>query len=247
MRVVIETRGLCVEHLVLRHGMRSIKHFIVSFGGVRLLERKRVLHGVDLAVHRGECFGIVGRNGSGKSTLLRTFAGILSPVAGSLRVEGRVAPMLALGAGLEPELDGRENVRLCAALMGYDRTRTRSVMEHVRAFSGLTDEDLGMPVKRYSTGMSARLSFSIATAGTPDVLLIDEVLAVGDAGFQEKCYARIAELKAAGCTIVLVSHALAEVQRLCDRAACMEGGRVVEVGDPHTVGLHYHRLLGIEA
>lgn len=242
---MIEARGLCVEHLVLRHGMRSIKQFIVSLGGVRMFERRRILHDMDLTIGRGECFGIVGRNGSGKSTLLRTFAGILSPAAGTLKVHGTVSPMLAIGSGLEPELDGLENVRLCAALMGHDKAGARAVLEHVRAFSGLSDEELDMPVKRYSTGMAARLSFSIVTAGTPDVLLVDEVLAVGDEGFQEKCHARMAELRAAGCTIVLVSHSLAEVQRLCDRAACLEAGRVVAVGDTHVVGLQYHRLLGI--
>lgn len=242
---MIEARRLCVDHLVQRHGFRSIKEYLITFGSKRLLERKRILHGVDLTVHRGECFGIVGRNGSGKSTLLRTLAGILEPADGHLRVNGTVAPMLALGVGLEPELNGWENARLCAALMGCDQRGTERVLANVRGFSGLADADLDMAVKRFSTGMMARLGFAIATANDPDVLLIDEVLAVGDAGFQEKCYARIAEMRAAGSTIVLVSHSLGEVQRLCDRAACLEAGTIVEVGDPHTVGLHYHRLLGI--
>ena len=242
---IIEARALCVDHLVQRHGFRSIKEYLVSLGSKRLLERKRILHDIDLTVYHGECFGIVGRNGSGKSTLLRTLAGILEPVSGSLRVEGSVSPMLALGVGLEPELNGWENARLCAALMGCDERGTQRVIDNVRAFSGLSDGDLDMAVKRFSTGMMARLGFAIATANDPDLLLIDEVLAVGDAGFQEKCYARIAEMKQAGSTIVLVSHSLGEVQRLCDRSACMEAGTLVAVGDPHTVGLHYHKLLGI--
>jgi ABC-type polysaccharide/polyol phosphate transport system ATPase subunit len=177
--------------------------------------------------------------------LLRALAGILEPTAGTLRVNGTVSPMLALGVGLEPELDGWENARLCAALMGCDDQGTKRVLDQVRAFSGLSDADLDMAVKRFSTGMTARLGFAIATANDPDVLLIDEVLAVGDAGFQEKCYARIAELRAGGSTIVLVSHSLGEVQRLCDRAACMEAGTLVITGDPHTVGVRYHELLGI--
>ncbi len=242
---MIDVRGLSVDYLVQRHGFRSIKEYIVSLGSKRLLERKRILTGVDLEIRAGECFGIVGRNGSGKSTLLRVLAGIVEPASGSVQVHGTVAPMLALGVGLEPELTGLENARLCASLMGHDRAATQRTLENVRSFSGLAEIDLGMAVKRYSTGMTARLGFAIATANDPDVLLIDEVLAVGDAGFQRKCYERIAELKKRGSTVVLVSHSLGEVQRICDRAACMEQGTVVAVGHPHEVGLRYHELLGI--
>ncbi len=243
----IELRGLSVDYLVQRHGSRSIKEYLVSFGSKRLLERKRILTGVDLSIAAGECFGIVGRNGSGKSTLLRVLAGIVEPVEGTVRTRGTIAPMLGLGVGLEPELTGLENAKLCAALMGCDRSGTQRTLENVRSFSGLVEDDLRMPVKRYSSGMMARLGFSIATANDPDVLLVDEVLAVGDAGFQRKCYERIEALKKSGGTIVLVSHSLGEVQRLCDRAACMEQGRVVKTGNPHEVGIHYHGLLGIPA
>lgn len=242
---MIRLDGVAVDYLVQRHGFRSIKEYVVSLGSKRLLERKRILHDVHLEIARGECFGIVGRNGSGKSTLLRVLAGIVEPVSGTLMVNGGVAPVLALGTGLEPELNGWENTRLCAALMGCDRRGTARAIDVVRSFSGLSNADLDMAVKRYSTGMMARLGFAIATANDPDVLLIDEVLAVGDAGFQLKCYERIAELKQRGSTIVLVSHALGEVQRFCDRAACIEGGTIVRTGSTHDVGLHYHQLLGI--
>jgi ABC-type polysaccharide/polyol phosphate transport system ATPase subunit len=242
----IEVERLVADYHVQRHGIRSIKEYVVSLGSKRLLERKRVIDGVDLGIMPGECFGIVGRNGSGKSTLLRAIAGIIEPTSGRVTVHGKVAPMLALGAGLEPELTGLENARLCAALLGWDHSGTRTAVEHVRSFSGLSEEDLNTAVKRYSTGMTARLGFSIATANEPDVLLIDEVLAVGDAGFQQKCYDRIAGMRSRGTTVVLVSHSLGEVQRICDRAACMERGRIEIVGHPHEVGLHYHRLLGIE-
>ncbi len=241
----IDVKGLVADYHVQRHGIRSIKEYLTSFGSKRLLERRRILHDVDLQIHAGECFGIVGRNGSGKSTLLRVIAGIVEPTEGRVLVRGRVAPMLALGTGLEPELTGLENIRLCAALMGWDRQGARKALDHVRSFSGLNDEVLEMAVKRYSTGMTARLGFSIATANEPDVLLIDEVLAVGDAAFQRKCHEHIAQLRSRGTTIVLVSHALGEVQQVCDRAACMEQGRIVRIGHPHEVGLHYHQLLGI--
>ncbi len=243
--MAIALHGVAVDLLVQRHGFLSIKEYLVSLGSKRLLERRRVLHDVHLEIAPGECFGIVGRNGSGKSTLLRTIAGIITPAAGSVMVRGRVAPMLALGVGLEPELTGWENIELCAALLGLDRKDVAHARAYTRAFAGLSEADLGMAVKRYSTGMAARLGFSIATANDPDVLLVDEVLAVGDAAFQQQCYARIAEMKRGGCTIVLVSHSLGEVQRICDRAACVEAGTVVKVGDPHTVGVHYHALLGI--
>ncbi len=242
---MIEVKNLTVDYLVQRHGFRSIKEYMISLGSKRLLERKRILTDVDLSIEVGECFGIVGRNGSGKSTLLRVLAGIVEPVRGEVFLHGTIAPMLALGVGLEPELTGLENAKLCAALMGHDRSATQRTIDHVRSFSGLAEADLNMAVKRYSTGMTARLGFAIATANDPDILLIDEVLAVGDAGFQLKCYERIAELKERGSTIVLVSHSLAEVQRICDRAACMEAGRVILVGHPHEVGLRYHDLLGI--
>ena len=210
-----------------------------------MLERKRILHDVDLEIRAGECFGIIGRNGSGKSTLLRLLAGIVEPTSGSFRVNGHVAPMLALGVGLEPELSGWENVRLCRMLMGHAGTGMDSVNAYIRSFAGLSEDDLEMQVKRYSTGMMARLGFAIATATDPDILLIDEVLAVGDVVFQQQCYRRIDELKQQGCTIVFVTHFLSEIQRICDRAACMENGTVVKVGTTHEVGMHYHGLLGI--
>lgn len=242
---MIQLKGIQVDYLVQRHGIRSIKSYLTSFGSKRLLERKRILHGVDLEIKAGECFGIVGRNGSGKSTLLRLLAGIVEPTSGELRIDGHVAPMLALGVGLEPELSGWENVRLCRMLMGHERSGMEAVNAYIRSFAGLSEDDLEMQVKRYSTGMMARLGFAIATATDPDILLIDEVLAVGDVAFQQQCYRRIGELKQRGCTIVFVTHFLSEIQRICDRAACMEAGTVVKVGSTHEVGMHYHGILGI--
>ncbi len=246
-RTMIELHGVQVDYMVQRHGMRSIKAYLTSFGSKRLLERKRILHGIDLEIKAGECFGVIGRNGSGKSTLLRLLAGIVEPTKGVKHVNGHVAPMLALGVGLEPELSGWENVRLCRMLMGHEQFGRSGVRAYVASFSGLSEEDLEMQVKRYSTGMMARLGFAIATATDPDILLIDEVLAVGDVAFQQQCYKRIDELKSRGCTIVFVTHFLSEIQRICDRAACMENGTVVKVGTTHEVGVHYHELLGIPA
>lgn len=243
---MIELKNVHVDYMVQRHGMRSIKSYLTSLGSKRLLERKRILHAVDLEIKAGECFGIIGRNGSGKSTLLRLLAGIVEPTIGMVRINGHVAPMLALGVGLESEMSGWENVRLCRMLMGNSHRDMDGVRAYVASFSGLSEADLDMQVKRYSTGMMARLGFAIATATDPDILLIDEVLAVGDVAFQLQCYKRIEDLKARGCTIVFVTHMLSEMQRICDRAACMEKGRVVMVGNTHETGVHYHGLLGIE-
>lgn len=149
---MIELHDVHVDYMVQRHGFSSIKSYLTSFGTKRLLERKRILHGVDLRIDSGECFGIVGRNGSGKSTLLRLLAGIVEPSKGVANIRGRVAPMLALGVGLEPELSGWENVRLCRLLMGHEHRDRDAIRRYVSTFSGLSDEDLAMQVKRYSTG-----------------------------------------------------------------------------------------------
>jgi ABC-type polysaccharide/polyol phosphate transport system ATPase subunit len=242
---MISMHDVHVDYFVQRYGFSSIKEYLVSLGSKQLLERKHILKGVDLEIAAGECFGIIGRNGSGKSTLLRVLSGIVSPVRGQVDIRGKVAPMLGLGVGLEPEMNGWENIRLCAMLMGLNRSQVKRSEDHVLSFSGLTPADLDMQVKRFSTGMTARLGFAIATANDPEILLIDEVLAVGDVAFQQKCYTRIDELKAKGSTIVLVSHFLSELAKVCDRGACIENGVVQKVGTIHEVGVHYHGILGI--
>lgn len=243
---MISVQDVYVDYYVQRYGFRSIKEYLVSLGSKRLLDRKRILEGVSVEIGSGECFGVIGRNGSGKSTFLRLLAGIVEPMSGKIEVMGQVAPMLGLGVGLEPEMNGWENVRLCAMLMGMGPAQVKRTEEHVLEFSGLRSYDLDMQVKRFSTGMTARLGFAIATANEPEVLLIDEVLAVGDIGFQQKCYERIGELKKKGSTIVLVSHFLSELTKVCDRGACMENGRILKIGSIHDIGLEYHRILGLD-
>lgn len=237
---VIELNDVHVSFLVQRYGFSSIKQYFVSLGGKKLFERKPILHGVDLSIGQGECFGLIGRNGSGKSTLLRVLAGVIKPDRGTVKVRGAVAPMLALGIGLEPEMSGLENVKLCSAFMGVGVRDTKRALDRIMDFSELGSEEMEMQVKRYSTGMMARLGFAIATAYDPEVLLIDEVLAVGDVGFQNKCYARIDEVREKGCTIVFVSHFLSEIQKICTRAACLDEGRIVKVGSVNEVGMHYN-------
>jgi len=188
---------------------------------------------VSFRIDRGESVGLVGRNGAGKSTLLKLVTGIARPTSGSISVRGQVAPLLALGNGLDPRLTGRENIYLNGAILGYEKSWLRAHEEAIIDFSEL-GAFIDAPVRTYSSGMTMRLAFSIATAASPEILILDEVLAVGDASFQAKCRARISEIIADGATVFFVSHSLHDIQELCTRAIWLEKGRVVwdgPVGD----------------
>ena len=201
-----------------------------------LRERKQyfrefwALKDVSFTVARGETVGIVGRNGSGKSTLLQMICGTVSPTEGSVQTHGRVAALLELGAGFNMEFTGRENVLLNAAIIGFSRDEMQARMQQVLDFSELGDF-LDQPVKTYSSGMYARLSFSIAIHVDPDILIVDEALAVGDARFVAKCMRRIKDIKEKGCTILFVSHDVSSVRTLCERVVWLDKGRLVEQGD----------------
>jgi ABC-type polysaccharide/polyol phosphate transport system ATPase subunit len=220
---------------------RSLKESILR----RELPQTRdlwALRDVDFHVRPGEAFGIVGPNGSGKSTLLKLIAGIFAPSAGELRVGGRVGSLIEIGAGFHPEFTGVENVYLNASIYGLKR---RYVEEHLAEIIGFAElEDFAeAPVRTYSSGMYMRLGFSVAMHVNPDVLLLDEVLAVGDEAFQQKCFGRIDDFKRAGGTIVFVSHDPSAVERVCDRAIMLEQGRVVEEGPAAEVVSAYHRRI----
>lgn len=217
-----------------------------------LLRRRRtvatdlwVLRDVDLHVGRGEALGIIGRNGIGKSTLLKLISGVIPPQSGTVEVGGMLAPLLELGAGFHPDFSGRENVVLQAALYGLDERECAERMDEIVAFAEL-EEFIDMPVKTYSSGMFMRLGFSIAAHVDADVMVLDEVLAVGDAAFQRKCLGRIAAFRERGGTILFVSHDQETVMRVCDRAILIEGGHVVADGAPHEVIAEYNRHLAGE-
>jgi ABC-type polysaccharide/polyol phosphate transport system ATPase subunit len=215
--------------------MASIKEF-----AIRWIQRRVeyvdfwALEGVDLAVERGEIFGVVGPNGAGKSTLLKTVAGVLYPTAGRVVVRGRVTPLLELGAGFHPELTGRENVYLYGTLLGTTRRELDGLFESIVDFAELRDF-IDAPLRTYSTGMTARLGFAVATSRFAEVLLVDEVLAVGDTRFQEKCRARMESFRRLGATILFVSHDLATIATLCERAVWLSGGRVQAAGNARDV------------
>ena len=189
----------------------------------------RALKQVSFRLERGESMAVIGSNGAGKSTLLSLVVGLAEPSAGRVMVNGRVAALLELGSGFHPDLTGAENLRLNASLLGLSRKRTAEVEDRIVEFSGI-EEFIDQPLRTYSSGMVMRLAFSVAIQIDPDILIIDEVLAVGDQNFQAKCFDKIAELKGAGKTLLFVSHSSVLVQQLCERALWLQHGEVMMDG-----------------
>jgi ABC-type polysaccharide/polyol phosphate transport system ATPase subunit len=186
---------------------------------------------VSFDVSKGEMVGFIGRNGSGKSTLLKIVAGVYRPTTGRVQVEGTIAPLIELGAGMHPELTGRENIVMNGLLMGYSKTQMKEREERIIEFAGIGDF-INAPVKQYSSGMYVRLAFSVATEVDPDVLILDEILAVGDFAFQQKCFDRLKRFRDLGKTILMVSHSVDQVKSLCDRCILLDKGKIVFNGDP---------------
>jgi ABC-type polysaccharide/polyol phosphate transport system ATPase subunit len=227
---------------------RTLKSALVGRSLTRGLSRREVivaLEEVSFAVGRGEAFGVIGGNGSGKSTLLKVVAGILRPTAGEVVVDGRVAALIELGAGFHPEISGRENIFINGAIMGLSRQEIGRRYDRIVEFSGLGDF-IEEPVKNYSSGMYVRLGFAVAIHTDPDVLLVDEVLAVGDEAFAHRCLGRIEEFVAAGKTLLLVSHSLPLVEEHCDRVLWLDGGRCRLVGGPRRVIDAYRQAVAEE-
>jgi ABC-2 type transport system ATP-binding protein len=198
---------------------------------------------VSFLISQGEMVGLIGRNGSGKSTILKIVAGVYAPSDGAVKVHGTIAPLIELGAGFHHELTGRENILINGLLLGLTKRQIREREESIIEFAELGDF-IDSPVKQYSSGMYMRLAFSVATAVDPDILIIDEILSVGDAGFQAKCFDRIERFRAAGKTILFVSHSMDNVRKFCDRVMLIHGGRLVEDGPPDRVIARYGELLG---
>lgn len=196
------------------------------------------LKGVDLAIGRGETVGIIGRNGSGKSTLLQLVAGTLKPSEGEAVVRGRVAALLELGSGFNPEFTGRENVYLNGAILGLTRAQIEARFDEIAAFAGI-GEFMDRPIKVYSSGMVVRLAFAVSVCVEPEILIVDEALAVGDAAFQFKCLQRVQALAERGTTLLFVSHDMGLIKTFCHRAVYLEGGRIKAVGDPEAIASQY--------
>lgn len=237
--VLVDIEGLGKRYAVYDRPHQRLQELL---GGAPRAREFWALRHLDLAVRRGEAVGIVGRNGSGKSTLLQLLCGTLSPTEGRLAVGGRIAALLELGAGFNPEFTGLENVYLNASLMGMDRREVDAHLDAILAFADIGDF-VHRPVRTYSSGMFVRLAFSVAVAVRPDLLVVDEALAVGDEAFQRKCYARIEAMKDDGCAVLFVSHAASTILELCDRAILLESGIKRLDGAPRRVVAGYQRLL----
>lgn len=231
--VAVEALGVSKKFKLVHERNNSIKAALMR-GRRTVSEDFWALRDVSFAVRQGETFGLIGENGSGKSTMLKCLTRILRPNEGSTRVEGKVSALLELGAGFHPELSGRENVFLNGAILGLSQRELRRRFDQIVDFAGI-GPFIDEPVKNYSSGMYVRLGFSVAINVDPDVLFVDEVLAVGDEAFMRKCNEKFAELKRAGKTIVLVSHGLAGVQNLCDQVAWFSHGHLMQVGTPREV------------
>jgi ABC-type polysaccharide/polyol phosphate transport system ATPase subunit len=210
----------------------SLREFVPAFfKGRGFTEPFYALRDVSFRIGRGETVGIVGRNGSGKSTMLKLIAGVMAPTTGEVRVYGRVSPLIELGAGFHPDLTGRENIHLNASILGMSSKEIKQQFQAIVDFAELWDF-IDTPVKRYSSGMYIRLGFAVAVHSEPEILLVDEVLSVGDTYFQEKCLAKMHDFQARGTTMVLVSHSMETVQRFCERVIFINGGRLIDEGPP---------------
>ena len=220
----------------------SLKERFLSFKRNKY-EVRTVLNGVSFEVGRGEAVGLIGHNGCGKSTLLKLLTRIMYPNEGSIEMNGRVSSLIELGAGFHPDMSGRENIYINAAIFGLTKKEIDARLDDIIAFSEL-EEFIDNPVRTYSSGMYMRLAFSVAINVDADILLIDEILAVGDANFQMKCFNRLREIKQQGVTIVLVSHALSQIEQICDRTIWIQDGLIRMDGKPRDVHMAYSDFMG---
>jgi ABC-2 type transport system ATP-binding protein len=239
----IEVKNVSKDFLLPHEKITSIKGLFLSTfkRRRRVIEKQHALRDVSFNIKKGEFFGIVGRNGSGKSTMLKMLAGIYQPTSGTIHVEGRLVPFIELGVGFNPELTGRENVYLNGAIMGFSQKETAAMYDDIVAFAEL-EKFMDQKLKNYSSGMLVRLAFSVAIKAEADILLVDEVLAVGDADFQRKCFDYFHSLKRNKKTVVFVTHEMAAVREYCDRAILIDNSKLVLEADPNTIATGYSRL-----
>lgn len=239
--IAISAKNLTKTYRIFGHPGDRLKQALM-FGRVRLHREFTALRDVSFEVRKGETVGIVGRNGSGKSTLLQLICGILAPTSGTIVRYGGISALLELGAGFNPEFTGRENVYFQGALMGLTREAMGARFDDIVAFADI-GEFIDEPVRTYSSGMFVRLAFAVAVHVNPDILVVDEALAVGDAQFQAKCFRVFEQLKASGKTILMVSHAMEQIVRVCDRALLLDQGVLLQSGHPAEIASRYHQLL----
>jgi ABC-2 type transport system ATP-binding protein len=237
----IIVRDLHKDFILPQHKNTSVKQTIVNITRKNKKTTQHVLDGVSFEVNKGDFFGIVGRNGSGKSTLLKILAGVYTPTSGSVEIRGGLTPFIELGVGFNPELSGRDNVFLNGALLGFNRSEMTAMYDDIVAFAEL-ENFMDQKLKNYSSGMQVRLAFSIAIMAKNDILIFDEVLAVGDEAFQRKCLDTFDKYKATGQTVILVTHSMETVRQYCNKAILINKGNIVSSGDPNKVADVYNAL-----
>lgn len=234
-KTMIEVSNVTMRFHMNTDRIMSLKEFVTTaLRGKLEYKDFTALENVSFTVNKGETLGLIGHNGAGKSTMLKVISGILKPTEGSVTCRGNIVPMLELGSGFDPDLTGRENIFLNGAILGYSEEFLREKYEEIVAFSELGGF-IEMPIRNYSSGMMARLAFSIATVVKPEVLIVDEILSVGDADFQAKSRARMMELMGGGTTVLFVSHSLDQIREMCSRVVWLEHGRVQMVGNAREV------------
>lgn len=242
MDPIIKVENVSMRFRMDKNKTTSLKEWVVT----HLLNKQQyeefsALNDVSFEVKRGEILGIIGRNGAGKSTLLKVISGIYKPSSGKVVTAGRVAPMLELGSGFDMELSGHDNIFLNGAILGFSEEFLKSKYDEIVAFSELGGF-IDMPLKTYSSGMLARLAFSVATVIEPEILIVDEILAVGDAAFQEKSRARMLELMSGGTTVLFVSHSLQQIREMCDRVIWLEHGTIRLMGETNQICTAYQEF-----
>jgi ABC-type polysaccharide/polyol phosphate transport system ATPase subunit len=234
---IVEVNQVSMHFNMSKERVHNLKEYFVNFirnRGRMGYEDFEALHDITFAIEKGDVFGIVGLNGSGKSTLLKIISGILKPTTGSSRVFGTIAPLIELGAGFDLELTARENIFLNGSVLGLSHQYIRSRFDDIVEFSELA-EFIDVPMKNYSSGMVARIGFAIATLTDPDILIVDEILSVGDYLFQEKCERRIKQMMDSGTTVIIVSHSIEQIRRLCKHVLWLEKGGIRQIGDMQPV------------
>jgi len=239
--IAIKAENICKKYRLQKH--RTFKEFIPALlGRQETIIQFNALNHINLEIKKGESLGILGRNGSGKSTLLKIIAGVTKPSDGRITVHGRIAPLIELGAGFHPELTGRENVFLNGSILGIRKKQMDKLYDEIVAFAEL-EEFMDQPIKYYSSGMYTRLAFSVAVAETPDILLVDEILAVGDIKFQKKCLKRMEEFRKSGSTMVMVSHGPEQLEKYCDKGLLLSEGNQLFFGSIQETVKKYNELL----
>ena len=243
---MVEVENVSMKFRMSDEPLNSLKEvFTTAVRGKLKFNEFLALDHVSFTLEKGKTLGLIGKNGAGKSTMLKLISGILKPTEGSIRTYGNIVPMLELGAGFDLELTGKENIYLNGAILGYSKEYLESKYDDIVDFAEIR-EFIDMPIRNYSSGMMARLAFSIASVVEPEILIVDEILAVGDVAFQEKSFNRMKELMSGGATVLFVSHDLEKIEEMCDKVIWLDHGKVVMFGDTEEVCLAYKKAQGLK-